>query len=76
MSQNNPTIPQLKQFFEDTELPREAVLGGFRITNLQKFVDSHLSTLYGQKNNPKNGRYSAYYYRLVELRKQLITDKK
>lgn len=73
---NNPTIPKLKQLFDEMEIPRTAVLGGFRITNVSKFVDSHFSTLYGQKNNPKNGRYAGYYKRLVELYNEIKTIEK
>lgn len=68
---NNPTIPELKQLFEEIEIPRTAVLGGFKITNVKNFIDSHFGYLYGQRYNSKSGRYTSYYKRLVELYDEL-----
>jgi hypothetical protein len=59
------TLPELKQFFQQAELPETIRLSdGEMIDNVNLFVTSHISVL---ENNSGKVRYLPYYLRLLKL---------
>ena len=58
------TLQQLKDFFDNTELPQTMKIKAGIITDVRKFVDSHTEILEG---NPKKKTFIPYYDRLVSL---------
>lgn len=61
----NITLKELKTFFSSAEIPATIDLNSYsRITNVQNFIDTHISFL---EHNSGNKTFKPYYDRLIEL---------
>lgn len=75
-----PTVEEIKEvvdFFSNRkDLPKELqVARHWKINDMEKFAQSHISTIRFAYKNKKVNFFYAYYNRLVEV-KELLTDNK
>lgn len=72
MTEIDPKIAAIEQFFASAKLPKQIELyPGIKVINTAGFIESHLSIL---KANGYKGIYDVFYCRLERL-KELQPDK-
>lgn len=66
---NEKQLSELESFFAKASLPKTVQLdAGTTITNVAKFVDSHLAVL---RNNMDKPIYEVFYQRLEQLKEKI-----
>lgn len=69
MQEHKPTVDNLEKFFASKQLPEKIQLGpGETITDLKKFLESHLTILKAKPNVSIN---EVFYLRLIKLKNLL-----
>lgn len=60
------TIEELEDYFNSAQLPAQIELHkSTRITNVRKFIDSHLAVL---RQNGERGPFGAFFDRLLQVK--------
>lgn len=70
MAVTEKDLSELEQFFKGAKLPKEIQLeAGTNITDVSKFIDSHLAVL---RNNGNKPAYQSFHQRLLTLKAKLV----